>query len=127
MKKRHKVTRCASGTYCNFKVIVSPYLSNGTEQKEICRLCGRMVLYRFNTFGQMLDEEGYFVDHIRDFAQPGSKVFMELYGQEGMDKVMASSKQQEESKKRQEYLSEQFRKYIGAPVGRLMDTVKVEE
>lgn len=65
---------CPKGKYHDFKVLSSPYPDRGDlpysqEQVEQCRLCGQHERYAFGPQGNLVNDNKYFRDHIRVFAQ----------------------------------------------------------
>jgi hypothetical protein len=63
---------CPKLRYHDFKVLSSPYLAESldTNQRERCKGCGVIKSYSFKPDGKMTNENEYFMDHIRAFAQP---------------------------------------------------------
>lgn len=57
---------CAAGKYHWFKVLNT----NPSTQLEVCKYCGERKVYRFTADGKLVNEQQYFLDHIRAFAQP---------------------------------------------------------
>lgn len=104
-----ELRRCKSKSYCNFEVVKS----NKEVQKEVCRYCGRRVIYYMTSDGKMEDEQGYLEDHIRDFCQPygwSAQVFDEIYGP-GKRKEMEALKAEHDSHfKNQQDLGDEFKK-----------------
>lgn len=100
-----------SAKYCSFKVT----LSNEEVQKEVCRYCGRREIWKLKPGGQLVDNSDYLKAHIRDFCQPGSRVYEELYGRKAVKDVAEASSLEERHKKRQDELGEEFTKHVTAP------------
>lgn len=67
---------CPVGKYHNFKVEIE--LSDENAQVETCRFCNVRKAYKFNAKGQLVDNEQYFKDHIRFFAQPSQAVYYDI-------------------------------------------------
>lgn len=66
---------CEVGRYHDFKVLVE----GPPVQREVCRHCKTVKEYKFTEDGRLVDDEQYFKDHIRAFAQPNMKVFHDIY------------------------------------------------
>lgn len=70
---------CTTGKYHDFTVVASPFSERrentlvSEQQIERCKLCGERTAYGFDGAGRMKDSRQYFLDHIRVFAQNGTK------------------------------------------------------
>lgn len=103
-----KEARCqTSAKYCSFKVLVS----NEEVQKETCRYCGRTEIWKLTPTGALVDNTGYLRAHARDFCQPGTRIFEEIYGRGAAKDVEKTTQIEEEHKRRQEELGEAFTKH----------------
>lgn len=68
---------CPVGVYHDFKVELLVSDENG--QVETCRHCHVKKIYKFRPDGQLVENEQYFRDHIRAFAQPGMPVYNDIF------------------------------------------------
>lgn len=99
---------CPKGRYHSFKVISSPYTSPADVQTERCRFCGVIERYNFNADGTMTNEEKYWRDHIRAFAQPGMAVYFDI-NRDAEEKFKREEAEQAASQARQDELSARFK------------------
>lgn len=97
---------CKVNKYCDFKVL----LVNDEVQKEVCRFCNRIVLYR--KVDGRVDNTRYMRDHVRAFAQPGTKIFNEVASAEDKAKFEQIKRQREGSEKKQADLSHEFKQMM---------------
>lgn len=88
---------CPVGKYHWFVVKSSPYTNNSKTQIENCKFCSVRKEYGFKDDGSMIDEQAYFKDHIRAFAQPSmGEVYFDC--NPGMKEKLAA-KQAEQAKR----------------------------
>lgn len=70
-KSGNQYENCPKVRFHKLKVIASPYTSKTDKQQvEQCQECGEILVFDFDANGNMPNERGYFLAHIRDFAQP---------------------------------------------------------
>jgi len=75
MSSTSELRNCPVGRYHWFEVLFTDL----KEQKEACRFCNKIEIYKFENDGKLVDNDKYFKDHIRAFAQPSMKVFHDIY------------------------------------------------
>ena len=97
---------CPEGKYHSFKVLIS----NPEIQKETCRFCHLTKYYK--VVDGRIDNAQYLRDHMRDFAQPGTRVFEEVNGAKKAKEMLKEAEYAAGSQKRQDDLSHEFKKYI---------------
>ncbi len=77
-------SNCKKQKWCGFEIT----LENDEVQKEVCRYCGKRVIYR--KIDGKVDSNKYLRDHVRDFCQPWGatkRVYLELYGTKAIKEV----------------------------------------
>jgi hypothetical protein len=97
---------CPKAKYHSYKVLVS----RPDGQKEACRYCGQVSIYRFKNW-KMNPKDDYLMDHIRDFAQPFGKtknIFLELWGQKALYEAWKVATYEHRRKKSSERRKEDF-------------------
>lgn len=52
---------------------------------EGCILCNKKLIYK--KINGKIDEAEYYRDHLRDFCQPGTRLFDKVYGKKGRERV----------------------------------------
>jgi len=98
-----------SAKYCSWTV------SRETPEAivEVCEYCGRREVYKKRD--GRIDNARYFENHQRDFAQPGSRAFEEIYGRRGLSKARQLTAQraaQIKAKAELPLVYEEVKKYI---------------
>lgn len=92
-------SKCPRNKYCDFEVV----LSNQEAQVEICRFCGKKVIYNKDKETGRIDNQKYLRDHIRHTAQPfGStrKIFEEIYGKLTPEQIKRITQRQQSTRSR---------------------------
>lgn len=100
---------CEVGKYHNFKVEMG--LSDENAQVETCRFCNVRKVYKFNDKGQLVDNEQYFKDHIRFFAQPTQAVYFDI-NPDAAEAFKMEAQKKALFDKRQELYSDKFKHAI---------------
>ena len=62
--------------YCDYQIITET--SSGI--REVCRECKKVLLTKKGHKGRV-DNKAYIKEHMRDVAQPNSKIFKQYYGE----------------------------------------------
>ena len=75
MSSVHAFRTCPVGRYHWYQVL----FTDDKEQREVCRFCKKIEVYKFSDNGKLVDDMKYYKDHIRAFAQPSMAVYHDIY------------------------------------------------